>query len=82
MTVGIVKTVTRKFMKRSEMIWELATELILFDTGINYDKAQEIAEHLLYRAEKAGMLPPTKPHKIPHAYSRFVKHCKWENEDE
>jgi len=49
-------------MKRIEIIWNLASEIIMSasDNGfdISYDKAQDMADKVLKRAEKEGMKAP------------------------
>ena len=45
-------------MKRSEMILNIATDLIMNSINIDYKLAQELAEDMLSSAEKNGMLPP------------------------
>lgn len=47
-------------MKRSEMIQNIASELIHPNTKfMSYDKALELAEIVLKRIEEDGMLPPS-----------------------
>jgi len=51
-------------MKRSEMILNIASELIHEHTNlIPFDKAQDLAEIVLNRIEKDGMLPPIEPYR-------------------
>jgi hypothetical protein len=50
-------------MKKSDLIQDIASELIIsgydvLDLGIGYDKAKVIADILLKRIEKEGMIPP------------------------
>ena len=49
-------------MKRSQMVQDLGSELILalldYDIHLDYGKAQDVAIKLLTEAEKNGMLPP------------------------
>lgn len=49
-------------MKRSEMIEIIASELVQeFTNFMMFNKAQELAEIILSRIEKDGMLPPIEP---------------------
>jgi hypothetical protein len=45
-------------MKRSEMVENIASELVIFYPKFNYDVALELADIILIRIEKDGMLPP------------------------
>lgn len=46
-------------MKRSEMIEDIASELIREESNfISWDKAKILAKYVLKRIEKEGMLPP------------------------
>ena len=65
-------------MKRSEMIMDLATELIYCDSSINYAKAKEIAGKMLSRAEENGMKAPHV--MIPGKWQTPNDNCKWEDE--
>lgn len=72
-------------MKRSEMIWDIASEIILADTSINYKLAQEIAENILDMQESVGMLPPCLDegdynHLIDHKGGTYCQNI-WEAED-
>lgn len=52
-------------MKRSEMIQNIASELIHPNTNfMSYDKALELAEIVLNRIEREGMLPPNRPELV------------------
>jgi len=66
-------------MKRSEMILNIASELVREESNfISWDKAQILAEHVLKRIEKEGMLPPSQLFKnIPWGFQ-----CEWEPETE
>ena len=46
-------------MKKSQMIMELATEIVLYDHQIDYGAAKDLAITVLQKAEELGMLPPT-----------------------
>ena len=52
-----------RMMKRSEMVLEIASELLLsfpIDKKLpNWDEAQVMADAILKMQEKEGMLPPT-----------------------
>ena len=74
MTVGIAKTVTRKFMKKSEMV-EIITKII---ANMRYEHipSDQISEEVLYKLEAAGMIPPNQYACINEF--RF----EWEDEDE
>lgn len=73
-------------MRRSDMIKDLASELILawldvYETPESlpgFGKAQELADRILSRAEKEGMLPPML--LIPE-YA-FQAPNEWEPEEE
>lgn len=62
-------------MKRSEMVLNIASELVHSYTNfLSFDKAQELAELILSRIEKDGVLPP--------AYSYLnINLRNWEPED-
>ena len=47
-------------MKRSEMVLKIASEVVIHDHTITFDKAQDLAEVILGEIEEAGMLPPDK----------------------
>lgn len=60
-------------MKRSEMIQNIASELVCEQTNhISWDKAQEVAERVLARIEKDGMTPPPSLKPIP--YETYYKY--------
>lgn len=73
-------------MKRSEMIQNIASELIHPNTKfMSYDKALELAEIVLKRIEKDGMLPPGYPTnlsgwEIGKGGSAYI--YEWEPEDD
>lgn len=72
-------------MKRSEMIWDLASEIIIsgLDNGfdIAYDKAQDMADKVLKRAEKEGMLPPKQDKQWPKGNPEINENWRiWEDE--
>lgn len=46
------------FMKRSDMVLNIASTIVMHDITITFDKAQDMAEIVLERIEKEGMLPP------------------------
>tara|TARA_R110001606_G_scaffold340750_1_gene489035 strand:- start:5150 stop:5389 length:240 start_codon:yes stop_codon:yes gene_type:complete len=73
------KSTLRGYMKRSEMLDIL--DAALLETW-RIEGRVGSADDILSLLEEMDMLPPVRPHKIPHAYSRFVEHCKWESEDE
>lgn len=56
-------------MKRRHMIMDIASELILqlieYHIDLDYGKAQEVADKILTRQEKEGMLPPGYLKPIP-----------------
>lgn len=69
-------------MKRSEMIQDLASDLIVElgdDVDIDYKKAQNIANTLLCTMENNGMLPP-KRDLSENGWVLF--NYEWEDEDE
>ncbi len=67
-------------MKRSEIIQDIATEIIIFDHKIDFSKAQLLGDMILTRIEKEGMLPPylTKDRRYPDTLNQH----NWEFEDE
>ena len=71
-------------MKRSEMIKDIATEIILFDHKIDFSKAQLLGDMILTRIEKEGMLPPfyKKFDRSLGESKTLIKNYKWEQEDE
>lgn len=73
-------------MKRSEMIKNIASELIHEYTNfMSFDKAQELADVVLIRIEQEGMLPPSAKFKDPGHFSgdEFEYSLnEWEPEDE
>lgn len=46
-------------MKRSDIILNIASEIVMFNHNINFGTAQDMAEVILIRIEKDGMLPPS-----------------------
>lgn len=70
-------------MKRSDMvsIFDLSYGAWGHDPSV-YKRFDSYGDYLVHLAVEAGMLPPVKSHKLPHAYLRFVEHCKWEKENE
>lgn len=42
-------------MKRDDMVFLIATEIVLFDSNIDWKKAQEMGESILERIELDGM---------------------------
>jgi len=71
-------------MKRSELISDLATAIIMFDHSINYKVAQELADICLRNSEEAGMLAPMRvpeltPYGEPNGLS--IGEYTWEPED-
>lgn len=76
-------------MKRSDVVLNLATELILkaLDgripiNALNFDDAQDLAEFMLSHVEKAGMLPPRRSYVNPRDSVQIVICNEWEPEDE
>ena len=72
-------------MKRSEMIEDIASELVHEHTGfISWDKAQELAETVLTRIEDSGMKPPNwlsiKNNDKPLKERTKIIYGKWEKE--
>ena len=76
-------------MKRNDMVKDLASELILAWLDVystpaalpGFDKAQELVDRILARAEKEGMLPPYCPIGSERD-DGAVQCCQWEPEDE
>lgn len=79
-------------MKRSEMIQNIASELVHEWTGfMPFSKAQQLAEIVLKRIEKDGMQPPTilwfstgeySPLKESNIFDDYDCDLQWEPEDE
>lgn len=71
-------------MKRSEMIQDMASKIILrlidYKIDLSYDKAQDLAEELLNSQKEHGMLPPTiKTNEFNGHISDMYKN-EWEEE--
>jgi hypothetical protein len=70
-------------MKRSDMVLNIASTIVMHDITITFDKAQEMAEIILERIEKEGMLPPEIKCTDPgHFEGDSFKYeiNEWENE--
>lgn len=65
-------------MKRSEMILDMASELVGEYPNIPFDKAQDIANVILNRIERAGMLPPIESYRSIEDLD--LGPPEWENE--
>ena len=67
-------------MKRSDMIKDIASELVCEYTNfMSFDKAQDLANVILNRIEKEGMCPP--PDETIGTSSLGIP-CQWEYEGE
>ena len=81
-------------MKRSEMVLEMASNLVCNYPKIPFDEAQDIADKMLYVAEQNDMLPPQRPGESPIGYgaaylddedcfkNRFNWKHQWEPEND
>lgn len=69
-------------MKRNDMILNMASEIVMFDHSITFDKAQDMAGAILDRQEKEGILPPSynKPNEVFFDVTTFNKVNEWEKE--
>ena len=70
-------------MKKSDMIKELATAIILYDVSINYKKAQELAEETLGVSIKLGMKAPQIESAFKkYGFNVYRENNYWEPEDD
>lgn len=73
-------------MKRSEMIKAMATEIVLANHKITFDKAQDMADKILERQESEGMIPPFNYDSWyldgDNADRRYVIYYEWHKENE
>jgi hypothetical protein len=72
-------------MKKSEMIEDIASEMIREEINFpSFNKAKIVAEHILNRIEKQGMLPPSVQINPNYSNARIPACYKneWESEDE
>jgi hypothetical protein len=71
-------------MKRSDMVLDIASELVHEYTNfMSWDKAQELAEIILSRIEKDGMSPP--PYDVmkdrKNDFNQIYMMNRWEDEE-
>lgn len=71
-------------MTRLEMIHSMASEIVIFDSKIDFGKAQDLAGALLDRIEKEGMTPPERSITVTtniqdgNCYSYTARNRSWE----
>jgi hypothetical protein len=80
MTVGIVKTVTGKFMKRSEMVINIAIELMSRLPEWEKSERSNFASEILQAIEIQGMIPPYIESDL--GYCERCDSAEWEDEDD
>lgn len=67
-------------MRRSEMILDIASELVRAESDfIDFGKALALAEYVLDRIEKEGMIPPETEVRLEDG--DFERENVWESED-
>lgn len=71
-------------MRRSEMIQEIASQVVMEHVEIPWDKAQRLAEIILKQIEWHGMLPPSYEARYPKSGNKLdgstmIVH-EWEEE--
>jgi len=64
------------------MIKNIATEIVIFDSSITFDRAQSLANKILKRVEKEGMLPPAIRVNNKLFKDSWYELNKWETKDE